>query len=359
MFFALSPIGLLNGLTQPGLLIFGCILGFFFISKSKKTHAKLLLFLGLGTIGIGLWQLGGSIDFVTILLTGSNLPIYLETSNLLSSIFWYFTTLFEFVLGIAFLYYVAITLVVPKRKYYFLALFLLIIVAISFLYIFAFDTNIKTTPIVIGEDIINTSAISWSPIYWLMICDVLLFLGFNVIGLLLRGFKSKGIIRKKLIELSIANLLFLIFYVSYVSEEDSIIKLFMRIGEIGSIVIMYFALREAPEKPKKTRQKKEVKVKDGLFRLIKKPDVITEEEVSISKEKKICLVCKGKVLSFSFICPVCETFYCENCVKAIIDMENTCWACNEPLDESKPFKPYKKQEKDYGELTKTDPKLKK
>lgn len=45
---------LLNGLTQLGLLIFGCYLGFFFISKSKKTHADLLLFLGLGTIGRGL-----------------------------------------------------------------------------------------------------------------------------------------------------------------------------------------------------------------------------------------------------------------------------------------------------------------
>jgi len=40
-------------------------------------------------------------------------------------------------------------------------------------------------------------------------------------------------------------------------------------------------------------------------------------------------------------------------------MENTCWACNNPLDESKPFKPYKKQEEFYGDLTKTDLKLKK
>ncbi|MHA1479420.1 MAG: hypothetical protein ACTSPU_14590, partial [Promethearchaeota archaeon] len=52
-------------------------------------------------------------------------------------------------------------------------------------------------------------------------------------------------------------------------------------------------------------------------------------------------------------------FFCEKCVKASIDMENTCWACNNPLDESKPFKPYKKQEEFYGDLTKTDLKLKK
>ncbi|GAH40658.1 unnamed protein product, partial [marine sediment metagenome] len=181
-----------------------------------------------------------------------------------------------------------------------------------------------------------------SPVYFLMIADVLLFLFFNVIGLLLRGFKSKGIIKKKLIELSIANFLFLIFYVSYVIVNDSTIKLLMRIGEIGSIGIMYFALRESPEKPEKIRTKKEVKVKDGLFRLTRRPDEITEEEVSISKEKKICLVCKGKVKRFSFICAKCDTFYCENCAKAIISMENACWACNKQLDKTKPYKPFNK-----------------
>jgi len=360
MLLDLSTIGLLNGLTQSGLLIFGCILGFFFISKSKKTQAKLLLYLGLGSIGIGFWQLAGSIDFIHLLATKVNLPLFSDPNIPFSSLFWYFTTLFGLLFGIAFLFYSALKLVIPKKRYYFLTLYLIIGVIISIIYVGFFQLNIDLIPEVItGDDIINTSVRPTSPIFPLMICDVILFFIFNVIGLLLRSFKSKGIIKKKLIELSTANLLFLIFFVIYVIADESIYKFIMRIGEIGSIIIMYFALREAQEKPEKKRPKKEVKVKDGLFRLIRRPDVITEEEVSISKEKKICLVCKGKVLSFSFICPVCETFYCENCVKAIIDMENTCWACNEPLDESKPFKPYKKQEKDYGDLTKTDPKLKK
>ncbi|NVM16343.1 MAG: hypothetical protein HWN80_01400 [Candidatus Lokiarchaeota archaeon] len=63
-------------------------------------------------------------------------------------------------------------------------------------------------------------------------------------------------------------------------------------------------------------------------------------------------------MSFSFICPECETFYCENCAKAIIDLENACWACNEPLDASKLFKPYNKREESYVDLTKTDEKFK-
>lgn len=360
MSLPLSTIGLLNGLTQSGLVLFGCILGVFFISKSKKTDAKLLFFLGLGTIGIGLWQLAGFIDFIHILATNVNLPIYSDPNIPFSSLFWFFTTLFELISGIGFLFYAALKLVIPRKRYYFLTLYLILGVIISIIYIGFFSLNIELIePDFPGDDIINTSVYRTSPIFPLMICDVLLFLIFNVIGLLLRSFKSKGIIKTKLIQLSIANLLFLIFFVIYVIATDSLLKLVMRIGEIGSILIMYFALREAPEKPKKMRPKKEVKVKDGLFRLIKRPNVITEEEVSISKEKKICLVCKGKVLSFSFICPECETFYCENCVKAIIGMENTCWACNKPLDESKPFKQYKKQEEFYGDLIKTDPKRKK
>ena len=126
MILALTAIGWLNSLTQLGLLIFGCILGFFFIVKSYKTQAKLLLYLGLGAIGIGLWQLAGSIDFISILLTHNNFTIYSEISNPFFSTFWFFTTLFEFMVGVAFLYYVAINLVVPEKKYYFLSLFLII-----------------------------------------------------------------------------------------------------------------------------------------------------------------------------------------------------------------------------------------
>ncbi|MFX0104867.1 MAG: B-box zinc finger protein [Candidatus Hodarchaeota archaeon] len=352
---ALSIIGWANGLTQSGLLVFACILGLFFIYKSKRTGAILLLYLGLGTIGIGLWQLAACTDFISILLTEENLPIFLANDNLFSPLFWFFTTSFELIFGIAFLFFVALKLLVPEKKFFFLALFLIFGVIISLFYIFDFHNNVRIiSPVISGEDIINTSNIPLSPIFFLMICDSLLFLSFNVFGLLFRSFKSQGIIKKKFVQLSTANLLFLIFFVIYSTNITSIFKLIMRIGEILSILIIYFALREAPEIP----EKKVVKVEDGLFRLSRRPDKITEEEVTISKEKKICLVCKGKVLRFSFICPECETFYCNNCAKAIINMENACWACNTPLDDSKPFKPYKnKYEEIIVDKSKEDSKL--
>ncbi len=70
---------------------------------------------------------------------------------------------------------------------------------------------------------------------------------------------------------------------------------------------------------------------------------IIEEKVTISKEKKICLVCKGEVFGFSYICK-CGANYCEHCARALSNLENVCWACDVPIDFSKPSKPYKEEE---------------
>jgi len=78
-----------------------------------------------------------------------------------------------------------------------------------------------------------------------------------------------------------------------------------------------------------------------------RPESITEEEVSVSKEKKICLVCKGKVgRNNIYLCPDCDAFYCKNCSEALSDMENVCWACNSPIDPSKPVKSFEKEEEE-------------
>ena len=78
---------------------------------------------------------------------------------------------------------------------------------------------------------------------------------------------------------------------------------------------------------------------------LKTPQKITEEEVTYFKEKKICLVCKGNIEGFNnYICPKCEVLYCENCARTLIDLENTCWVCESPLDKSKPSKPFKRKE---------------
>ncbi len=70
------------------------------------------------------------------------------------------------------------------------------------------------------------------------------------------------------------------------------------------------------------------------------PAFVTEEKVAIHKEKNICLVCRGEVLRFSYICE-CGAIYCDNCARALTNLENVCWVCDTPIDYLKPVKPYK------------------
>jgi hypothetical protein len=83
----------------------------------------------------------------------------------------------------------------------------------------------------------------------------------------------------------------------------------------------------------------------NILEIFTRPQKVTEEEVSVSKEKKICLVCKGKLAGFNlaFICRECDALYCENCARILSDLENACWVCDFPFDETKPSKPYKKE----------------
>ena len=70
---------------------------------------------------------------------------------------------------------------------------------------------------------------------------------------------------------------------------------------------------------------------------------ITEENVTIHKERKICIVCKGEITGFMFVCS-CDTIYCEHCAKALANLENVCWACDAPMDKTKPVKRYEEEE---------------
>ena len=126
------------------------------------------------------------------------------------------------------------------------------------------------------------------------------------------------IISQKLIEFKILAVIFLSFFLI---EEFNVINMIKKEKHI--------VLKEEPKI-------------SGIFT---KSDKITEEEVSISKEKKICIVCKGKIAGYNFMCLKCGAFYCEKCTRTLIEMENACWVCETPFDKSLPLKLLKKEEK--------------
>lgn len=92
-----------------------------------------------------------------------------------------------------------------------------------------------------------------------------------------------------------------------------------------------------------------------LRKRLKLTPQVKEEEVTIHREKKICLVCKGDVLGYMYTCQ-CDSIYCEKCARALTDLENVCWVCDTPIDISKPTKPYKEEEAEEKDIIKKTPK---
>jgi len=75
-----------------------------------------------------------------------------------------------------------------------------------------------------------------------------------------------------------------------------------------------------------------------------KPDNFDEEDLTLYKERKICLVCKGNAIGFEvYVCTECGVLYCLKCAKALSTLENACWACNTTIDQSKPVKALEKE----------------
>lgn len=70
---------------------------------------------------------------------------------------------------------------------------------------------------------------------------------------------------------------------------------------------------------------------------------VKEEQITVHKERKMCIVCKGDILGFMYTCN-CDALYCEKCARALIDIENVCWVCNSPIDIAKSINQYKKDE---------------
>ncbi len=339
-FITLSYDGWLHGISSFCVLIYACIFGTFLIYKSKRTDAKLLLYAGLDIILIGLTYLGAFVDFITILLTGKNM----DNPNGL-----------RFTLGLMWIpptviiaMYLGAELIIPNKKHNILAIYIVLgIIFELFLFLDPEGSYEFVYPKTSGENLIEGGFIFGSPLFilfTLFFLSMVLFMGF---GSLYKSFHSIGLLRKKFLFLAL-GVFFLVWtgFNNNIFPQSIFTASFMIAGNVVGFWVFYLALREESDEPRRVRPNKEVKVKESLFRITSRPSQITEEEVSISKEKKICIVCKGKVSKLLYMCPECNTFYCVKCSNALTNTENVCWVCNAPIDESKPSQPYKNEKED-------------
>jgi len=147
-----------------------------------------------------------------------------------------------------------------------------------------------------------------------------------------------------LIVLLIVNVLIIIFSVSFillVSEDPS--QFIPIIGAWGLLIEAIIVLLYVLYRIKKLLRpssiipiEKEINKEKDVLSIFSRPERITAEEVSISKEKRICLVCKNTLAKDIYLCPTCYAFYCKDCSTVLSNKENACWVCNTPFDDSKP-----------------------
>lgn len=347
----LSTESFADGLSAMLCLIFAWILGLGIIIHARRLNAKLLSYMGLNIFLAGFFWLVICCDFLAVLISGRNLNNPYGWMGIVH-IMWAPLVLLISV-------YIGAELMVPKKKWYFVYPFLILSLIFEFFILInplgTFYFEYPDTP---GESLIIIMIMSNTPANLLTYAFEIFGLLFCGFGYLIKSFRSVGLIKNKFILLSIGYFLFIGFPIvaALTSRFGFFIPIvYSRIGMVSGFFFFYAGLRETPiskkKKEKRERIKKDVKVEESLFRLFERPYHISEEEVIFHKEKKICLVCKGKVLRVNYICPKCNALYCINCSEVLSNRENMCWVCDEPFDESKPISPYKRKiKKDVAKI---------
>ena len=335
---ALSIDGWINGITASSIVIFGVVLGIFMIFPARKSKIKLLLILGLGYIFGGLLWLANFVDFIHILITGNNLD---PKSILIFNILTWMWLPFGIISGL----YVSTEFLFKEKRWYILSFISILSVGYEIcLFFYPTDVLFFEYPKNPGVNLINEDFVFGTPTYIIMVILICSYLIINGIGLTIHGLKSTGIIRKKLLLLGLGFFIWSLFGIFEATGLYGFLLIPVRLGLIFALILEYFGIREEPEKEEKIKPQKELKVEGDLFRISKyRREDITEEEISISKEKQICLVCKNEISRESYLCPECKAFYCIKCSKALTNLENACWVCGTPIDETKPVKPFKKE----------------
>ena len=184
--------------------------------------------------------------------------------------------------------------------------------------------------------------------------DILIPIAYYYIGIKSPGFRKAPFIFSTGILIYAAGI-FIIgeAYLFGAEVLITIIIIYLLLKFLGIVLSTYGIIRmEYKEKSKRLREytakmfpaveRIQERTKKKLIDVlsISAPEKVTEEVVHFFREQNICIVCKGKIRHWNYIC-TCTALYCQKCARALEDLENACWACNLPINKSKPSKPFK------------------
>ena len=269
----LSIEGWINGLSATIGIIVSSIFGLGIIYQARKLKVKLLFYMGVAIFFLGFFWIVECVDFISIVTTDTNAI----TSNnwLVIGIFSWIWSPIVLLISI----YVFSTLVLPNQKKYIMTVFVVlgIFYEVSIILFPSFNL-VFMGPEVTGSNLADVSteepSLASVLLYLFMISGIILC-GF---GYLYKGIQSKGVIQKKFYLLSIGYFIFstfpLIFNLLFTDVYATFIVI--RAGMIGSFIFFYYGLREESEE--QFKPKKQIKVEESLFRLVKMPEITIEDE---------------------------------------------------------------------------------
>ena len=226
----------LEGLTASSVITVGIILGLISIIKGRKLKAKLLTVLGLAIFFIGFLYLGPTTDFLSVIITGSNITSEFWGLGIygILSYLWIAPALIMAM-------YIGGELILPKRKWILVIIYM--ILGIIFEYFLWFQTDNTFVIDLVPGEIIDSSFVTLYPTFLLMALFILSILIFHGMGFLIKAKKSTGVLRKKFLLLGIGFIIF-----SIAGAGDSLVNpgiglVIVRLAMISSIVLMYFGLK--------------------------------------------------------------------------------------------------------------------
>ena len=226
----------LEGLTASSVISVGIILGLISIIKGRKLKAKLLTVLGLAIFFIGFLYLGPTTDFLTVIITGSNI-----TSEFWGLGIYGILSYLWIAPALVMAMYIGGELIIPKRKWILVIIYM--VLGIIFEYFLWFQTDNTFVIDLVPGEIIDSSFVLLYPTFLLMALFILSILIFHGIGFLIKAIKSIGVLRKKFLLLGIGFIIF-----SIAGAGDSLVNpgiglVIVRTAMISSIVLMYLGLK--------------------------------------------------------------------------------------------------------------------
>lgn len=149
--------------------------------------------------------------------------------------------------GIFFGMYIGGELLMPKKKWYLLTIFLIISIAYEIVLFInplgSFEFTVPGVDFPIGSDLIDTSSdYSWYTAYFLIVFILAIIL-FNGIGFLSKAFKATGVLKKKFLALAIGFILFAVIVTFDALVPPGILLSIVRFGIIGSSILIYMGIR--------------------------------------------------------------------------------------------------------------------